>query len=137
MNIKYLIVWFIVVSFLPNNAKLQAPSFPMDSKPIQFMDIDKDGNYEVIATYRITDEKNGINVLILKKYKDKWGVLQNFQVNGFSIDSLFFDDIDGDGTEEMLLGCQEIGVWNMINVYKLNNEKYHKVYTDIYSELKY
>lgn len=76
MSLKYLIMWFIVVSFLPNDAKLKAPNYPLGVKPIIFVDIDKDKENEVIATYKLKRENHRIQLLVFKKVNKHWIVMQ-------------------------------------------------------------
>ena len=136
MSLKYLIIWFIVVSFLPNDARLKAPNYPLDVKPIIFVDIDRDKEDEVIATYKLIKENNRIQLLVLKKANKHWRVMEQLSCDGYQIDRIEFKDVDKDGIEEMLLGSREAGNWKNLHVYKLNNKKYTNMYITIYSEFK-
>lgn len=135
MFIRYLIVWFIVVGFLPENAKLIEPMKPESARAIQYKDLDADGIDEIIATYKITKELPEVNIMILKKNNGKWNIVQQLKSNGYAVDQVTFQDIDGDGIDEVLFGAKLGGTFSNINVYKAVNNKYNKVYNNIYSEL--
>jgi hypothetical protein len=135
MLIRYIIIWFIVLGFLPNNAKLQEPTEPKGSKAIQFIDLDKDGKSEAIATYKLLNEVPEIHLLILKKVNRQWMKVETLKANGYALDRVSFEDIDCDGVAEVLLGCKVGGIWNGINVYKASPKGYKKIYSNIYSEI--
>jgi hypothetical protein len=135
MLIRYIIIWFIVLGFLPNNAKLQEPAEPKGMKAIQFIDLDKDGQNEAIATYKLLNEVPEIHLLILKKVNKQWIKVETLKANGYALDRVSFEDIDCDGIAEVLLGCKVGGIWNGINVYKVGPKGYRKVYSNIYSEI--
>jgi bla regulator protein BlaR1 len=136
MFIRYLIIWFIVVGFLPDNAKLIQPVKPESARAIQYRDLDGDGTEEIIATYKVIKELPEVNVMILKKKNGKWNMIQQLKSNGYAVDQVAFKDIDGDGIDEVLFGSKLGGTFNNINVYKAVNDKYSKVYNNIYTELQ-
>lgn len=136
MFIRYLILWFIVVGFLPNNAKLIKPIKPEGVRSIQFRDLDRDGIDEVVATYKVTKGIPEVHVMILKKSDKKWTVTECLKANGYEVDQVAFKDIDEDGIDEVFLGCNLGGVWKHINVYKVGNFGYEKIYNNIYSEME-
>ncbi|MBM7868360.1 hypothetical protein GTO89_05175 [Heliobacterium gestii] len=125
-----------VQKFLPPGASLEEPKNPPGAKAIQQVDIDGDGNAEVLATYR-AGQKGELGALLLKNNQNHWEKLwQTEGASGLAIDMATVADIDGDGRGELLLGWLigasagnglDIFTWRDHHVEPLATLGYHKL----------
>lgn len=74
----------------------------------------KKDNTEYAAAFYSTDSDSKLNISIIKHDKDEWVCLGSFSNPGTGVDRLILDDINNDGTEEILVG------WSTFNA-GLNN----------------
>lgn len=70
-------------------------------------------NSEYAVVFYSTEKESDIHVSIIYYIDNEWKSVGNFTNSGSSIERVIFDDIDGDGNNEMLIG------WNTYN----NNQK--------------
>lgn len=59
----------VVKHFLPENAKILSPRYPINSEEYLFADLDGDSRSELIASFR---HDNKIKTIVLKKQNDRW-----------------------------------------------------------------
>ncbi len=68
-----------------------------------FHNLDSDENDEAIAFYEPSDELGTASLAVLKKSDDKWSVVDNIKGEGSDVKSVDFCDVNGDGSEEILV----------------------------------
>jgi hypothetical protein len=93
----------VVYSFLPHNATLIRPSFPVGSDAVLVSDINNDNNPEIIFTYRDLD--NSLNTCILETENGMW--INTMQINSSDAEELHYRnaiDLAGNGTKNLVLG---------------------------------
>lgn len=113
-----------IVEVIPKDMELKAPIYPKRSKYIMYCNLDGDKEKEVIMTFRKKDNKNIGGIIILKRYGDTWKeILKEFGKNKI-IYEVTFADIDGDNTDELLVGYSTgILEKNKLNIYKYDEKK--------------
>ncbi|MEE1218785.1 MAG: hypothetical protein U0L20_02560 [Ruminococcus sp.] len=87
---------------------------------IVMTDLDNDKIDEAVAFYREVDSTAIVNMLIMYSDKGKWKASNTIAVETTDIDSIDFADIDGDSTQEIILGYSTFS----ININKLSGFKY-------------
>lgn len=119
--------------FLPADAKLVAAQYPLISTPIQAVDLDNDGQMEIILAYQW---QGALYLLILKKYNNQWREFSRIKGPGYGINYLVFADITGDGKKEILIGWQIGAIWSQLDIYSARNGKLEKIASKIYSRIE-
>lgn len=93
--------------------------------------IDNDDEKEYIVFYQPTTAGSNIKIIILKKINGKWTGLPSIDGGGSDVESVTFDDLDGDGTKEIIVG------WNAIITSQKKVIVYRfvdKILSDMYEE---
>lgn len=93
---------------LTGNYTLVFPSSGEYRSAIIMRDIDVDGVNEAVAFYSTTiDNTVNIHIAVVDQIDGKWTVTSQQNLVGSDVERVMFDDLDSDGTQEILVG------WNI------------------------
>lgn len=119
--------------YLPADAKLVAAQYPLISTPIQTVDLDNDGQMEIILAYQW---QGAPYLLILKRDNNQWRELGRIKGPGYGVNYLASADITGDGRKEILIGWQIGAIWNQLDIYFIRNGRLEKIASKVYSRIE-
>lgn len=119
----------IITGFIPSSAKLLVPKEAEDKNPIRYIDLNGDGNKEIILIF--SDEKQIIKsgFMILKKGPDVWEKQFEDTDEYMTINLIDFIDITGDNLPEIFVGMD-----NILNIYHYNGKSYRLIKSINYTE---
>lgn len=110
---------------------------------VQLLDLDGDGKDEAVAAFfrvAATDESGSkpLQIYIFRKGADgNYDIAYNMEGEGNNIDSVYYEDLDGDGRKEVVVGWQLTTRVNVLSVYALGTaepaELIHATYNESYS----
>lgn len=124
----------IVKGFLPANAQLLTPQYPVISGEIQHVDVDGDSIRELIASYKANDE---IKTIILKKQNGKW--IKAAEAGNPGYDTINYRgvaNITGEDRKQLLLGLTSTGRVPTLYGYSLENKGINKLFTQNYHKFE-
>lgn len=123
----------IVKKFLPKNSNIVTTETTKEADNVFIKDLDNDGKDEIVSAYKLAGEDLKINILVLKKVGANWTKALDEYGEGYKLDSVLTEDIDGDGQNEILLNRRIGGTAAQLSVYKWNNNLLNKISNeDIY-----
>lgn len=106
-----------------------------NKKSVQFIDLDQDGENEVVVLHAKTDDQYAMKVTVLSKKDDKWRINTDIQGIGYDINKIAFPDLDADGVKEIVVGWQSGAQLNKgLSVYRHGAKGYEEIYKDSYTE---
>lgn len=119
----------VIKEFLPKNAELIEPKSSKQTQPIQQYDFDKDGQSELVVTYKEMGEPNRLKAMVLKKEIEQWKKVWGETGEGFDIHLSTLTDITGDGTKEYIIGWM-IGAsaGNKLEILQWQDNTFKKIY---------
>ncbi|WHH57894.1 hypothetical protein [Petroclostridium sp. X23] len=124
----------IVQGFLPENAKLLTPKYPLGASQIQFADLDGDSQNEMIASYALNNETT---TLILKKQNESWNELTRITNNDSNtMHYIGFADIMNEGKKQLLLSSTKSKASPILEIYSLDNAAANKMIDLNYSRFE-
>lgn len=99
----------IAEKFLPQGTKFLYPTHPNGADAIQLVDIESDGQDEMLVTYKDNESGNGFGAIVLKNRHGEWQNIwhEDYKINIIGLDWAQFIDITDDKIPELLLG------WNL------------------------
>lgn len=88
------------------------------------VDLNGDGDNEVLVFYCYMNTLDSVRVNILDKVDDKWQSIADIESAHSDIHRVEFADTDNDGYKEIILGCSiyETELTNTLAVYKINKK---------------
>ena len=125
----------IVRNFIPLEARLMKPQFPVSSSEIQLADIDGDSQNELIASYKLND--SALRTLVLKKRKDEWTRIAEI-VNSDSEEIHYRNmaNITGNGKLQLVLGLASKGKNRTLHGYSIEADGAKKLFSRNYHKLE-
>lgn len=93
-----------VQKFLPLGVKKTTPVQARDPQAIDQVDLDGDGQAEVVVYYKIDRPSLQVGVLVLQKVEGAWQRAGDLRFDGTEIDRVEFADLAGDSHKEICLG---------------------------------
>ncbi|MEN2776184.1 hypothetical protein ABCY62_14240 [Acetivibrio clariflavus] len=128
----------IAKNFLPEGTKFLYPVHPNGSDAVQLVDIEGDGQYEILITYKGYELSSASGAIILKKENNEWREFWHNRnsLNVLGLDWAKFIDIDDDNVVELLLGWNlgfEVGC--ILNIISFKGDVPKKVSSIQYNEM--
>ena len=118
--------------FAGNGYSLKTPRQGKYITAYNFFDLDGDKTEEAVVFYESADNLGTTNMALIKKLDDKWQVVDKIKGNGVDVNSLGFEDVDGDGRYDVIVCWDTIS--NSTNHeltiydYRKKNNKLHCFY---------
>lgn len=106
-----------------------------NKKSVQFIDLDQDGEDEVVVLHTKESDQYAMKVTVLSKKDDKWRINTDIQGIGYDVNKIAFPDLDGDGVSEIVVGWQSGAQLNKgLSVYRHGEKGYEEIFKDSYTE---
>lgn len=123
-------------SYLSNQYKLKYPRLGDYRTAFITKDIDSDGTLEAIVFYTMDNASDTIHVNYFNKTNYGWQSISDCSYNNTSIREVKFADMDGDGSNEMLIGW-EMGTSrdNNLCLYRLNKTEMTEIGNYVYTDI--
>ena len=102
-----------------NNVVLSNPNDGDHLSAITVSDLDNDGAEEAVIFYRESADSNTVKLTVFEGKNDEWKSCGTFDGYGNEVTSLALDDLDGDGSTEIIV------IWDYSGI---NNAKVFSVY---------
>lgn len=102
-------------------------------------DLNGDGEEESVALYRGADKTSGINVSVMDEINGSWQNIATFTNASSEIDRVFFCDLNGDGSDDIVVGWSNYGLLpSQLTAYvNIDGEYRESSIKQEYSELVY
>lgn len=94
----------LVTSFLGREESLIMPEALDSANAYQYLDLDGDGKEEIVAFYTNKESNFMLGFLILEQSENQWFLKHKAVAYGTDIDHFSVQDLDEDGSTEILLG---------------------------------
>ena len=116
---------------------LKTPSKGRYITAYNFFDVDGDGSDEAVTFYEPSDKLGTIDMAVIKKTDGRWSVIESIQGDGAEVSSLDFQDVNGDGDNELIVCWDTIS--NSTNhelaIYTYGGEKNKNKLRCIYNDI--
>lgn len=107
----------VVDEILSAGADYAAPQSGDNRQSVQLHDLDGDGSDEVIAFFRSSGDDKPLKIYIFKYAEENYNNIAVIEGEGTNIDSIVYEDMDGDGNNEVIVGWQMSAGVKMLSVF--------------------
>ena len=108
-----------IQEILSAGAEYAAPTSGTNIQPVQLVDLDGDGLEEAVGFFRNTSDEKPLKIYIFKNYGGTYQQTAVVEGSGTAIYSIAYQDMDGDGRTELLVGWRVSTDLQMLSVYAL------------------
>ena len=104
---------------LSGGAEYAAPQSGSNLPPVQMVDLDGDNSDEVLAFFRFSGEERPLRIYIFQAGEDAYEPVATIDGSGTAIQSVLYDDMDGDGVREIIVSWSVSAEVQSLSVYAL------------------
>lgn len=119
-------------------AETTTPQSGSNTSAVQLLDLDGDSVEESAAAFfRVSDAEQPLKIYLFRMNSDgEYKVAYKLEGEGNNIDSIAYEDLDGDGRKEVIVSWQLTTRAYVLSVYELGraeaNELMHTTYNEVY-----
>ena len=110
-------------SIISGGAEYAAPVSGTNIQPVQLVDLNGDGREEALAFFRNSADEKPLKIYIFSAKDDSYQQTAVIEGSGASIYNIVYNDLDGDGRVELLVGWRVTTELQALSVYALRNDK--------------
>ncbi len=81
-----------------------SPTGGRNIQSVQMVDLDGDGDEEAVAFFRRSSDEKPLKIFIFRANEDSYEQLCTVESGGTAIDSVYYQDLTGDGSQELVVG---------------------------------
>ena len=102
-----------------SGAEYAAPISGTNIQPVQMKDLDGDGQQEAVAFFRNSADEKPLKICIFTAVEDTYEQTAVIEGSGTAIYSIEYNDLDGDGRQELIVGWRVSTDAQALTVYSM------------------
>ena len=81
-----------------------SPASGKGTQSVQMVDLNNDGQEEAVAFFRRAEDEKPLKIFVFQNVNEDYELLCTMASSGSSIDSVYYEDLTGDGKPEIIVG---------------------------------
>ena len=102
--------------------ELVGPSTGQNIQPVQMVDLDNDGLSEALVFMRLQDDEKPLKIFVFRLEDGTYTRFCTIESSGSAIDSVYYQDLNGDGRRELIVGWRISAEVQTVAVYTVERE---------------
>ena len=99
-----------------------SPTGGRNIQSVQMADLDGDGQQEALAFFRMSSDEKPLKIFVFKIEGDSYARYCTIESSGTAIDSIYYEDLTGDGRRELIVGWRISAEVQTVAVYTVARE---------------
>lgn len=104
---------------LSEGYEYMAPTSGRNIQSLQMVDIDGDGQDEALAFFRLSNGEKPLKIYVFHSREDSYELTSIIESSGTAIDSIYYEDLTGDGRKELIVGWKISSDVQTVTVYDM------------------
>lgn len=104
---------------LSEDYEYMAPTSGRNIQSLQMVDIDGDGRDEALAFFRLNNGEKPLKIYVFHSREDSYELTSIIESSGTAIDSIYYEDLTGDGRKELIVGWKISADVQTVTVYDM------------------
>ena len=104
---------------LSEGYEYMAPTSGRNIQSLQMVDIDGDGQDEALAFFRLSNGEKPLKIYVFHSREDSYELASIIESSGTAIDSIYYEDLTGDGRKELIVGWKISSDVQTVTVYDM------------------
>ena len=99
-----------------------SPTSGRNIQSVQMVDLDKDGDEEAVAFFRRSSDEKPLKIFIFRANDETYDLLCTIESSGTGVDSVAYEDLTGDGKQELVVGWRISSDVQTVAAYAVRSE---------------
>lgn len=104
---------------LSEGYEYMAPTSGRNIQSLQMVDIDGDGRDEALAFFRLSNGEKPLKIYVFHSREGSYELASIIESSGTAIDSIYYEDLTGDGRKELIVGWKISSDVQTVTVYDM------------------
>lgn len=104
---------------LSEGYEYMAPTSGRNIQSLQMVDIDGDGRDEALAFFRLSNGEKPLKIYVFHSREGSYELASIIESSGTAIDSIYYEDLTGDGRKELIVGWKISADVQTVTVYDM------------------
>ncbi len=120
--IEYTDLSKIIGQLITAGYEYASPTGGQNIQSVQMVDLDADGQEEAIAFFRRPADEKPLKIMVFHAPGDSYELLCTIESSGTAVDSVYYQDLNSDGRQELIVGWKISADLQNVAVYAVEDE---------------
>lgn len=111
-----------IEALLSDGYEYAPPTAGQNLQAVQMVDLNGDGSQEAVVYLRKPNDERPMKIMVFEKLDESYERLCTVESSGSSIDSVYYEDMTGDGQNELVVGWKISSSVQTVAVYSIGRE---------------
>ena len=111
-----------IEDLLANGYEYAPPATGQNIQAVQMVDLNGDDVQEALVFFRKPVDEKPLKILVFERLEESYELLCTVESSGNSIDSVYYEDLTGDGRNELVVGWKISSTVQNVAVYNIGRE---------------
>ena len=111
-----------IEDLLANGYEYAPPATGQNIQAVQMVDLNGDDVQEALVFFRKPGDEKPLKILVFERLEESYELLCTVESSGNSIDSVYYEDLTGDGRNELVVGWKISSTVQNVAVYNIGRE---------------
>ncbi len=111
-----------IEALLADGYEYAPPTVGQNIQSVQMVDLNGDDVQEAVVFLRKSSDAKPLKILVFEKLGESYALLCTVESSGNSIDSVYYEDMTGDGRNELVVGWKISSTVQTVAVYNIGRE---------------